>query len=163
MNTPTVVITHHALSRTHHTVKDVDQWHKERWPGFISRKGYHVGYHYVVEWDGTVTQTREHDEEGAHVIGMNKKSIGVCFMGNFDNHLPSEAQMMAWNKLYGQLRKQYPDIPTKPHRAYSTKSCHGRLLEDTYFQTYHQRTELLDQLRQMVALLTHLLTLKRMK
>ena len=33
MNKPTVVITHHALSRKDHTVKDVDNWHRERWPG----------------------------------------------------------------------------------------------------------------------------------
>lgn len=133
MNKPTVVITHHALSQKHHTVEDVDAWHRARWPGFTSRNGWHVGYHYVIETDGTVTQTREHDEEGAHTVGMNKSSIGVCFIGNFDLHYPSPAQLEAWDALYRKLQAAYPGIPTKPHRAYANKSCHGKLLSDDYF------------------------------
>jgi N-acetyl-anhydromuramyl-L-alanine amidase AmpD len=138
MNKPTVVITHHAVSQKTHTVNDVDNWHRQRWPGFVSRAGYHVGYHYVIDWSGKVTQTREHDETGAHTLGMNNSSIGVCFMGNFDLHTPSEAQIGAWNGLYDKLRELYPNIPTRPHRAYANKSCHGKLLSDDYFAKKQQ-------------------------
>lgn len=159
MNKPEVVITHHALSKTAHTVKDVNQWHKERWPTFVSSRGYHVGYHYVIDWNGTLTQTREHHEEGAHVIGMNKRSIGVCFMGNFDNHLPSVAQRKTWQWLYNELQRQYPRIPTRPHRTYTTdnRSCHGRLLSDDYFEQEHIRLGMWQKLNQLKALLQQLL------
>lgn len=159
MNKPTVVITHHALSQKHHTVRDVNNWHKERWPGFTSRSGYHVGYHFVIEWDGTVTNTRQFDEEGAHTLGMNKSSIGVCFMGNFDNHLPSPNQVKAWKKLYKTILTLYPDIPTKPHRYYASyKSCHGNLLNDTYFKDLvtpnrEEMFSMIEKLKQIVSLL----------
>jgi len=129
-----VVITHHALSRKEHTVVDVNNWHRERWKDFVSRSGWHVGYHYVINWDGKLTQCRDHDEEGAHTIGMNTSSIGVCFIGNFDLHYPSEEQLKTWYWLYEELQKSYPGIPTRPHRAYASyKSCHGKLLTDDYF------------------------------
>jgi len=163
MNKPTVVISHHAVSNSNHTVADVDDWHAARWPGFVSTLGYHVGYHYVIELDGTVTQTRRHTEEGAHTIGMNTKSIGVCFMGNFDEHMPTPNQIEAWGKLYGDLRKEYPEIPTLPHRAYANKSCHGKLLPDNYFQIAYQKITLIHKLQQLIALFTLLLTQRRMK
>jgi len=163
MNQPTVVITHHAVSNFNHTVEDVDQWHKARWPECKSELGYWVGYNYVIEADGKVTQTRKHTEEVAHTIGMNNKSIGVCFMGNFDTHQPTPNQISAWGKLYGDLRKQYPDIPTLPHRAYANKSCHGSLLANDFFQIAYQRITLIDRLNKLIALLTRLLTQRRMK
>lgn len=143
MNTPTKIITHHALSSRESTAQDVDSWHKLRWPGFVSHyfknnkgKPYHVGYHYVIEWDGTVVQCRDDSEEGAHTVGMNSSSIGVCFMGNFDNMMPSIAQEASWMKLHAKLVVKYPVLTPEncvPHRRYANKSCHGKLLSDTYF------------------------------
>lgn len=158
MNTPEVVITHHALSKAAHTARDVNEWHKQRWPSFVSRRGFHVGYHYVIDSNGTLTQTRDHDEEGAHVIGMNRRSIGVCFMGNFDNHYPSEAQLKTWDWLYNELQKQYPNIPTRPHRAYTadSRSCHGRLLPDDYFTTRKIQLTMIQKLHQIIAILQQL-------
>lgn len=160
-NRPTKIITHHALSAKHHTVADVDDWHALRWPGFVSRRGYHVGYHYVIDWNGTITQTRDHDEEGAHCIGQNKSSIGVCFMGNFDNHMPSQEQESAWVMLYDRIGN---GMPVYPHRKYATKSCHGALLTDDYFArmvTDKRKAQLLERVRQLMTKLVSILTAKR--
>lgn len=158
MNTPTAIITHHALSRKEHTVHDVEQWHRQRWPEFVSRTGWHVGYHYVIDWDGTTTQCREHDEEGAHTIGMNKSSIGVCFMGNNDLHYPSEAQIAAWNVLFEKLNAAYPNAIYAPHRRYAAyKSCHGKLLTDDYWH----RQGLMSLIEQLKRLLAKLLSLTK--
>ena len=160
MNKPTVIITHHALSRQDHTVKDVDDWHRQRWPGFTSRAGWHVGYHYVIETSGKVTKTREFDEEGAHTLGVNTSSIGVCFMGNFDLHYPSDAQMKAWYKIYETIQNQYPSIPCKPHRAYASyKSCHGKLLPDDYFARQANLNKI-EELKRLIAKLTSLIKRK---
>ena len=161
MNVPTKIITHHALSAKHHTVKDVDEWHRLRWPHFRSGTGYWVGYHVVIDWDGTVTQTRFLDEEGAHCIGQNRSSIGVCFMGNFDNHMPSQEQEEAWVKwyeIYGQ------NLPVYPHRKYAIKSCHGRLLGDDYFKRLvliNKRDKLQEILNQLLSKLQSMLTRRR--
>jgi hypothetical protein len=171
MNKPTVIITHHTggsdaqplADSSNATVAAIDSWHKLRWPGFTSRAGYHVGYHYVITKDGTITQTRQHDEEGAHCIGMNRSSIGVCFAGNFDLTIPTQAQMQSWFTLYEKIAKEYPGIPTYPHRKYATKTCHGRLLSDDYFAKAFQINTLTMRVTQLRALLTSLLTKRRMR
>ena len=45
--------------------KDIDQWHKQR--GFNK-----IGYHYVIDLDGTVETGRDENETGAHCVGYNK-------------------------------------------------------------------------------------------
>lgn len=161
MNVPNKIITHHALSAKHHIAEDVNDWHKTRWPNFVSKDGWHVGYHYVIDWDGTVTQTRYHDEEGAHCIGQNKSSIGVCFMGNFDNHMPSLEQEEAWVKLYEDIGD---GMPVYPHRKYATKSCHGKLLSDDYFARMvevKRREQLIERIKQLISQLRSLIENRR--
>jgi N-acetylmuramoyl-L-alanine amidase len=41
----------------------------------------HIGYHYVIEVDGTIRTGRGIEEVGAHVQGSNSKSIGICLIG----------------------------------------------------------------------------------
>jgi hypothetical protein len=94
---------------------------------------------------------------------MNSKSIGVCFAGNFDLTLPTEAQMKTWYWLYGELLKQYPNIPTYPHRKYATKTCHGRLLKDEHFAVNYQIFTLRQRVDQLRSLLANLITKRRQK
>lgn len=170
-NKPTVVITHHTggtdanplADTSHHTVAIINETHKSKWADFVSSLGYHVGYHYVIEKDGKVTQCRKENEEGAHTIGMNNKSIGVCFAGNFDATMPTEAQLNAWYKLYDSIRSRYGRIPTFPHRKYATKSCHGKLLLDDYFTVEKQISNLNTKIAQLRALLANILTRRRQK
>lgn len=150
MNNPKVIILHHSASPSSTKVGDIDRWHKARWPGFVSRRGYHVGYHYVVEADGMVTQTRDHDEEGAHCIGQNKRSIGICVVGNFNSGYPTREQLRAVDRLIGDLTQEFGVLPIKPHRAYSRTDCFGTNLPDNYFEIapkQHTMIELLQQLK----------------
>jgi hypothetical protein len=41
----------------------------------------HIGYHFVINIDGTVETGRGLDESGAHVQGNNSKSVGICMVG----------------------------------------------------------------------------------
>jgi hypothetical protein len=170
LNKPTVVITHHTggtdanplADTSGHTVDIINEWHKKRWPDFVSRLGYHVGYHYFIDRQGNITQTREHSEEGAHCIGMNRSSIGVCFAGNFDLTLPTAKQLVAWNRLYKKLRLEFPNIPTFPHRRYASKSCHGKRLSDTYFTFSNQNVRTFNLIEQITLRIASLLSGKRM-
>lgn len=175
-NTPKKIITHHAVSPTSHTAQDVDAWHKVRWPGFTSEiyetpqgKPYHVGYHYVIEWNGNIIKTRGEQEEGAHCIGMNTQSIGVCFIGNFDNHMPSASQEKSFRQLYSGIYERWGIPPSEilPHRRYANKSCHGNLLSDDYFGrlVVHSDAELKKKILDIQALILKLraqLSKKRM-
>jgi hypothetical protein len=87
----------------------------------------------VILEDGKVVQTREHDEVGAHCIGQNSRSIGICIVGNFNNYEPTLAQVKAVRELVRKLRKEFGNLPTKPHRYYAKTDCFGTKLPDNYF------------------------------
>jgi len=132
MNTPYAIILHHTASPLNTKVGDVDRWHKTRnFPR--SRRGYFVGYHYFIEQNGFVTQTRDHNEEGAHTIGQNRRSIGICLAGNFNLEYPTKEQIKALTQLLTALRKEIGDLPARPHRHYARTDCFGTNLPDNYF------------------------------
>lgn len=58
----------------HFTVADIDAWHKKR--GFRC-----IGYHFVIYLDGSVHEGRAIEEVGAHCLGHNANSIGICYIG----------------------------------------------------------------------------------
>ena len=43
-----------------------------------------IGYHYYIERDGKIVSGRNESEMGAHCLGWNNKSLGVCLAGNSD-------------------------------------------------------------------------------
>jgi N-acetylmuramoyl-L-alanine amidase len=177
-NTPSKIITHTAVTPKYMTAEDVDRFHIARWPGFTSKtfknkegKYWTVGYHFVIEWDGTIVPTRGVLEEGAHCVGQNLSSIGVCFMGDGDKHMPSPEQKASWKTLYKRLNVVFPNITphdTYPHRKYANKTCHGSKLSDTYFadlllpRDVEQQKKLIVKLSQQVISLLQLLIRKRM-
>lgn len=136
VNTPNKIIVHHTGA----TVPDpqfeaINEWHRLRaFP--ISKSGNYCGYHYVVEKDGTVRQAREDGEEGAHTIGQNFTSLGICLVGNFDTEEPTEAQIRALGDLLIDKCKQYDIsiLQIYPHRKFSAKSCFGSRLDVAWAQ-----------------------------
>lgn len=101
---------------------DIDRWHRAR--GF--RK---IGYHYVVDLDGTVERGRDVSEAGAHCLGKNGRSIGVCYIGGLkrDGKTPADtrtaAQRRSLTALIGRLRREYPGATVHGHREFAAKAC----------------------------------------
>ena len=102
-------------------VADVDKWHKARgWKG--------IGYHYLITLDGTIEKGRPESEIGAHCVGHNKNSIGVCYVGGVDKYLNpkdtrTEAQKEALLKLLVALVIEYPKAKIYGHCELSNKAC----------------------------------------
>lgn len=140
---PTKIILHHSGGTdadpmgdsSNYTVAMCNQDHKARF-NFLSLLGWYVGYQYVIEKDGKLTQCRRDDEEGAHTIGHNKDSIGIMLCGNFDATYPSERQKSALQTLLKEKMAQWsiPKEEIYPHRKFATKTCYGSLLSDTWAQ-----------------------------
>lgn len=59
--------------------KDIERWHKQR--GFKK-----IGYHYVIDLDGTIEQGRKETENGAHTVGHNSIALGICYIGGLDKN-----------------------------------------------------------------------------
>lgn len=101
---------------------DIDRWHRER-------KMKCIGYHYVVDLDGTVEPGRPESEIGAHCLGHNQYSIGVCYVGGLaaDGKTPKDtrtaAQKEALLAMLKKLRAKYPKASIHGHRDFAAKAC----------------------------------------
>lgn len=103
------------------TVADIDKWHRAR--GFTK-----IGYHYVIYLDGSVHIGRSLDEVGAHCLGHNTDSIGICYIGGLDgNGNPKDtrtlAQIESMNSLIQNLKIKYPNATVDGHNAFANKAC----------------------------------------
>lgn len=101
---------------------DIDRWHRER-------KMKCIGYHYVVDLDGTVEPGRPESEIGAHCLGHNQYSIGVCYVGGLaaDGKTPKDTRTVAQKEallaLLKKLRAKYPKASIHGHRDFAAKAC----------------------------------------
>ena len=104
------------------TVHDLDRWHRAR--GFNS-----IGYHYVIYLDGTIHPGRPVEDIGAHCLGHNAHSIGVCYIGGLDPETfePADTrtpqQRQSLRELIAQLQQQYPGATVHGHNEFSDKAC----------------------------------------
>lgn len=101
--------------------KDIDRMHKQR--GFNR-----IGYHYVINLDGTIETGRPLTMEGAHCntkgfsgVSYNRHSIGICYIGGLDkNGKPAdtrtEAQKKALKNLVVELCGKYEICEVLGHR-----------------------------------------------
>lgn len=105
-----------------YTVDDIRKWHLQR--GFSD-----IGYHYVVYRDGSVHTGRNVDVSGAHCVGHNANSIGVCYIGGHEavgdgyKDTRTEAQKKALLSLLSELKKFYPSATIHGHREFAAKAC----------------------------------------
>lgn len=77
--------------------KDIDSWHRQR--GFNM-----IGYHYVILLDGTIQEGRPLQQVGAHCVGHNAHSIGICYIGGLDaKGQPSDTRTQAQKDALAKL------------------------------------------------------------
>lgn len=110
-----------------------------------------VGYHYLIgnkrpfTKDGKIYSGRNETLEGAHTLGQNKNSLGVCLIGNFDKNPPSKKQLESLLSLLKEKISQYK-IHIKNIRGHNefpevTKSCPGRWTEMNYIRAVISKKE----------------------
>lgn len=88
-------------------ISTIAEWHKAR--GFKE-----VGYHFFIKRDGTVQKGRDINAVGAHVVGYNHNSVGICMAGGValdavtpENNFTKEQ----WSSLYLKLREIHTEYP----------------------------------------------------
>jgi N-acetyl-anhydromuramyl-L-alanine amidase AmpD len=84
------------------------------------------GYHFYVRKDGSVYRGRPIDTVGAHCIGKNSISVGICFEGNFENEQMQTAQIKAGQELVSYLTGLYPKAEVKRHKDLYATACPGK-------------------------------------
>lgn len=91
----------------------IRQWHLER--GFRD-----IGYHHVIRTSGSIERGRPIEEQGAHVKGHNKHSIGVCLAGR---GVYTQYQWAALELIVNAYQHMFPGIEVKGHNEFSSKTC----------------------------------------
>ena len=69
------IVVHHSASARSTTADQIDRWHRDR--GFMR-----IGYHFVIEEDGTLRYGRPIDMVPAAQGGANTGTIAVCITGD---------------------------------------------------------------------------------
>ena len=100
----------------------IKQWH--------TAKGWSdIGYHYVIELDGSVNMGRDIDRIGAHTRGENTGSIGICYVGGMDANMknPKDTRTAKQKEglkcLISDLRSTYGDLTVHGHNEFASKAC----------------------------------------
>ena len=111
-----LIVIHCSATRCNRafTMEAVIACHKAR--GFAT-----VGYHYYITRDGVVHAGRPLHQEGAHAMGFNRRSVGVCYEGGLDDEghpadTRTPAQKETLLKLLLRLKKDYPHARIAGHR-----------------------------------------------
>ena len=114
-NNPNLIVLHHAEASTC-TIEDIHQWHLNNgWAG--------CGYHFLVRKDGSIYRGRPENTIGAHCLGNNANSLGICAEGNYMTESMPEAQENSIIELVKYLVEKYKITQIKGHKElYSTYS-----------------------------------------
>lgn len=109
-------------------VAEIRRWHMDP-----PRNWSDIGYHYLIDRDGTIADGRPMSRDGAHVRGHNKGTVGICLIGGFgssENDSPRDhftpEQLAALRTLIGRLEREYRSITkVSGHNEYAAKACPG--------------------------------------
>jgi len=116
------IILHHSATTTG-TPEGFAKYHVETngWGG--------IGYHFVIQKDGTIYQTNNDTTLSYHCKGYNQISLGICLVGDFDKQQPTEAQHTSLKELLVYLLKKYglstSDIIGHRETPAAHKTCPG--------------------------------------
>ena len=116
MNKPKYIIVHCSATKvtSNITVEQIVSMHKQR--GFNT-----IGYHYYITKDGVIHKGRDESIDGAHCLGYNAKSIGICYEGGLDKNgkakdTRTDAQKESLISLIKQLKGKYKIDKVMGHR-----------------------------------------------
>ena len=105
------LIVHHSASPRETSVDQLREWHIAR--GFDG-----VGYHRVIDGTGKLHATRQLTVQGAHALGANHDSWGVCVMGDNtrEDRKWTEVQIEALARFVDAAAEIVPGLVICGHR-----------------------------------------------
>ncbi|MFU7514886.1 peptidoglycan recognition family protein [Clostridium sp. HCS.1] len=116
-NKPNKIIIHHtALAKA--SPEEINEFHKSKgWKG--------IGYNFYISKNGTIYEGRPEGSEGAHTLGENSSSIGICLEGNFEDEEVKEAQLKNLINLSLYISLKYDIYKIIGHKEVYSTLCPG--------------------------------------
>ncbi|XP_016329903.1 peptidoglycan-recognition protein SC2-like isoform X1 [Sinocyclocheilus anshuiensis] len=125
----TVIVHHTALRYCAHPPDSVSQLAHIQHMHMQERGFDDIGYNFLISGDGMVYEGRGWGVVGAHAKEHNFNSVGIAFMGNFNDELPSSASLSALLRLlhigvlHGHVQ---PNFVLVGHRDVAKTECPGK-------------------------------------
>ncbi|MEZ6060485.1 MAG: peptidoglycan recognition family protein [Planctomycetaceae bacterium] len=128
------IVLHHSATASG-SVESIHREHGQRKDRY-GNNWLGIGYHFVIGngsgmEDGEISPTFRWKGQihGAHSGSTthNATGIGICVIGNFENHPPSERQLTALTELLIALSRNYniPESRIIPHSVVRATACPG--------------------------------------
>lgn len=117
------IILHCSATREGQDIKaeTIRKWH-------VNQGWNDIGYHFVIDLDGTIEIGRDLDKVGAHTSGYNATSIGICYIGGLDENgkvkdtrTPKQIDNLAY--LCKFMLTLFPKAKISGHNQYAAKAC----------------------------------------
>ncbi|XP_046565318.1 LOW QUALITY PROTEIN: uncharacterized protein LOC124274032 [Haliotis rubra] len=133
--TPQYVIIHHGASAGCSYRQDCVRLMQSYQNFHMDGRGWSdIGYNFAIGDDGNVYEGRGWGAVGAHTGGYNKVSVGIAFIGKFNDREPSKAALdalmalLSYGVRYGELTPSYTLLGRRDV-GYPTESPGDRLYE----------------------------------
>jgi len=118
----------------HHTATKKQKKYDVNWCRklHVEERGWNdIGYHIYIEYDGKIKMGRPLHKRGAHCLGENTTSIGICYVGGLDGDgeqavtiSPSQQKSVA--EAIKALREATgKDLPVYSHCEFRNTFCPG--------------------------------------
>lgn len=114
-------------------VAEIRRWH-------VEERGWRdIGYHFLIDRDGTVATGRPIEQIGAHVRGHNRRTVGICLLGGhgsavtdkFRDNFTREQRAAVATLIY-DLRQKYGWLALRGHNDYAAKACPGFRVDEEF-------------------------------
>jgi N-acetylmuramoyl-L-alanine amidase len=124
INAKTDIAIHHSLTKQSANGSSAEGYARYHvntlgWPG--------IGYHFVIETDGTIKWCHDVGLRSYHVGNSNRFAVGICVTGDFRTEELTDAQEESLVALVGALKRDLPNYKrTRGHNefdGYSWKEC----------------------------------------
>ena len=88
---------------------EIKQWHTRKPPK--GRGWKDIGYHFIIRRDATLENGRAIEKVGAHTLGENADSVGVCLVGGKEGNKSvfnfTRGQMQILRELCHSIMREY--------------------------------------------------------
>ena len=107
------------------TLLEVQRLHRD------DRHWADIGYHFLIDIDGTIYEGRNLGARGVHTMGHNTGSAGLCLLGDYRFVLPPQGQLEATEALSRWLAAELALTHLAGHSQFNPSTlCPGAALLD---------------------------------
>ena len=106
-------------------IAEVRRWHTQ------GRNWSDVGYHFLIQLDGSLQAGRPLEKQGAHVKGRNATTVGIAYVGGLNHDgKPADTMTVDQEETFEHLCFALQLVLARPlqvsgHNQYSNKACPG--------------------------------------